>query len=100
MSASNVEIIRVGTHPPDVRSDALESLFTTEKAGASYTRDPDLYARLRASAWRPLVSLQFSDGAVVAFRFIVRFIDHDYAAPLFCASSLARSFRRGSSSWS
>lgn len=46
------EIIRVCTHPPDVRPDAIEWLFTSEKAGASYTRDPDLYARLRATAVR------------------------------------------------
>jgi len=49
------EIIRVCTHPPDVRADAAEWLFTTEKAGASYTRDSDLYARLRATAVRVYV---------------------------------------------
>ena len=46
------EIIRVCTHPPDVRSDAKEWLFTTEKVGASYMRDPELYARLRPGAKR------------------------------------------------
>jgi hypothetical protein len=54
-NASGPEIIRVCMHPPDVRKDADEWLFTTEKAGASYTRDPDLYARLRAGAKRVFI---------------------------------------------
>ncbi|MBK9264694.1 MAG: hypothetical protein IPM54_33540 [Polyangiaceae bacterium] len=52
---SGPEIIRVCTHPPDVRPDAAEWLFTSEKAGASYTRDSDLYGRLRTTAVRVYV---------------------------------------------
>jgi hypothetical protein len=49
------EIIPVCTRPPDVDPKAREWLFTTEIKGASYTKDANLYARLRATARRVYV---------------------------------------------